>query len=137
MAPGLEDHALAVLQQAQADLLEPGQIFWLPPEYDRYREREPKEAPWLVAAVEGRGGARAHIVPGTSKTATGPALIVKRGEANLPKRTEFDFSLSYALPSTTLVAVGQLAGDIGGRLDELERVIRAGDRVALKRLLDG
>lgn len=136
MTPGLDADALAVLQHARVGLLARGQVFWLPPAHDKFRRGEPKEAPWLVVALEGRCAARVHLVPGTSQAATGPCVVVEAGEAELPRRTEFDFSFSQAIAGTTLIADGEAAGDICSRTDDIDRAICASNRAALKRLTD-
>jgi mRNA-degrading endonuclease toxin of MazEF toxin-antitoxin module len=109
-----------------------GEIFWLPGTVVVYRASD-KPRPCLVAALD---NARAHLVPGTSRIATGPAVVVEAGETDLLKQTEFDFSVSFPLPLTDLVAMGRSAGALTTeRLVEIDAAIAACNVVALKRLL--
>jgi mRNA-degrading endonuclease toxin of MazEF toxin-antitoxin module len=109
-----------------------GDVFWLPGTVVVYRVSD-KRRPCLVVALD---NARAHLVPGTSQSATGPAVVVEAGETDLLKRTEFDFSVSFPLALTDLVAQGKPAGGLpGARLAEIEAAVAASNLVALKRLL--
>jgi mRNA-degrading endonuclease toxin of MazEF toxin-antitoxin module len=113
-------------------MVQRGEIFWLPGDVVVYRASE-KRRPCLVAAVD---NARAHLVPGTSQKASGPAVAVEVGETDLLKRTEFDFSVSFPLPITELVAKGRPAGALSvQRMSEIDAAVRASNLVALKRLL--
>src|SRR4051812_40766620 len=102
----LPQGALAQLGQLRATMVARGEVFWLPGTIVLYRASD-KRRPCLVAALD---NARAHLVPGTSQTATGPAVIVEPGGTDLLKRTEFDFSVSFPLALTDVVAQGRLAG---------------------------
>jgi hypothetical protein len=109
-----------------------GEIFGLPAQLVIYRG-DPKPRYCLVAAVD---GARAHLVPGTSKTASGPAVIVEVGETKLIMRTEFDFSVSFPLALPDLVAHGRPAGCLApARLIDIDSAIAASNLAALKRLV--
>ncbi len=123
--------ALTQLLTLREVLIEPGEIFWLPADLVLYRG-EAKPRPCLVAAID---EARAHLVPGTSKRATGPPLVVEVGETRLMKRTEFDFSVSFPVLLRDLVVLGRTAGTLSpGRLVDIDTVIGASKLVALKRL---
>ena len=124
--------ALAQLDVARAAMIVCGEIWWIPEGLVVYRG-EPKRRPCLVVALD---PARAYLVPGTSGTASGPAVVVDAGETDLILRTEFDFSASFPLLRTDVTAKGKFAGAIAThRLDEIDAAIRASDRVALKRLV--
>jgi hypothetical protein len=128
----LPEAALTQLLTLREALIEPGEIFWLPAELVLYRG-EAKSRPCLVAATD---GARAHLVPGTSKSATGARLVVEVGETRLIKRTEFDFSISFPVLLRDLVVLGQTAGALSpGRLVDIDTAIGASNLVALKRLV--
>lgn len=128
----LPQDALAQLGQLAATMVVRGEVFWVPGTVVVYRTSI-KRRPWLVAAVD---VARVHLVPGTSQTATGPAVVVEAGDAGLPKRTEFDFSVSVSLALIELVDRGDRAGALGlDRLDEIDAAVAASNLVALKRLL--
>lgn len=123
--------ALAQLAAMRVALVMRGEVFWLPETVVIYRGPD-KRRPCLVAAVD---NARAHLIPGTSKTATGPALVVEAGEIDLIKRTEFDFSVSFPVALTDLVEHGKSAGVLASRrLGEIDAAIAASNLVALKRL---
>jgi mRNA-degrading endonuclease toxin of MazEF toxin-antitoxin module len=124
--------ALAQLGQLRATLVERGEVFWLPGAVVVYRTSD-KRRPCLVAALD---NARAHLVPGTSQTARGPAVVVEVGETDLPKRTEFDFSVSFPLTLADLVAQGRPAGALpADRLADIDAAVAASNLVALKRLM--
>ncbi|HTC73545.1 MAG TPA: hypothetical protein VK655_11700 [Solirubrobacteraceae bacterium] len=124
--------ALAELQQLRVSMVSRGEIFGLPAELVVYRGGA-KPRYCLVAAVD---GARAHLVPGTSKAASGPAVIVEVGETNLILRTEFDFSVSFPLALSDLVAQGRPAGSLApARLIDIDSAIAASNLVAVKRLM--
>jgi mRNA-degrading endonuclease toxin of MazEF toxin-antitoxin module len=128
----LPQGALAQLGQLRAAMVARGEVFWLPGTVVVYRASD-KRRPCLVAALD---NARAHLIPGTSQRATGPAVVVEAGETDLLKRTEFDFSVSFPLALTDLVARGQPAGALAAdRLAEIDAAIAASNLVALKRLL--
>lgn len=128
----LSQSNLAPLRELRAGLVMRGEVFWLPGSIVVYRASG-KMRPCLVAALD---NARAHMVPGTSRTASGPAVVVNAGETELFKRTEFDFSVSFSLPLTELVAHGRSAGTLGeDRLGEIEAAIASSNLVALKRLM--
>lgn len=127
----LPQSALTELEQLRQRMVLRGEIFGLPANLVVYRG-EPKPRYCLVAAVD---GARAHLVPGTSKTASGPAVVVEVGEAKLSKRTQFDFSISFPLVLTDLIAYGRPAGSLAaGRLVDVDTAIAASNLVALKHL---
>ena len=107
----LPQGALAQLGELRATMVVRGEVFWLPGDVVVYRTSE-KRRPCLVAAVD---SARAHLVPGTSRRAKGPAVIVEPGETDLLKRTEFDFSVSFPLLVTELVALGRSVGTLPHR----------------------
>jgi mRNA-degrading endonuclease toxin of MazEF toxin-antitoxin module len=128
----LPQPALGQLDELRATLVTRGEVFWLPGAVVVYRASD-KRRPCLVAA---RDTARAHLVPGTSQTASGPAVVVEAGETDLLIRTEFDFSVSFPLPLTDLVAKGRPAGTLApGRLDDIDAAIAASNLVALKQLV--
>jgi len=128
----LSEKALHQLLDLRVKLIEPGEIFWLPAELVHYGHPR-KDRPCLVAACD---GARAHLVPGTSQRATGPALVVEVGETRLIKRTEFDFHTSFPLTLADLADRGASAGALPAvRLGEITIVINASSLVALKRLV--
>ncbi len=128
----LPDAALSQLVELRVTLIEVGEIFWLPAELVAYGHPR-KRRPCLVAAND---GARAHLVPGTSQRATGPALAVEVGETRLIKRTEFDFSTSFPVPLRDLAARGQTAGALPvARLSDIDTAIRVSKLVALKLLV--
>jgi PemK-like, MazF-like toxin of type II toxin-antitoxin system len=128
----LPDAALAQLLTLQLTLIEPGEIYWLPAELVVYGHPR-KRRPCLVAATD---GARAHLVPGTSKQATGPALTVEVGETHLIQCTEFDFSTSFPLPLRDIAAKGKTAGSLpAARLADIDAAIKLSNLVALKRLV--
>jgi hypothetical protein len=128
----LRHSALAELQQLRVSMVSRGEIFGLPAELVVYRgDAKPRYC--LVAALD---GARAHLVPGTSKAASGPAVIVEVGETNLILRTEFDFSVSFPLALSDLVAHGRPAGSLAPeRLTDIDSAIAASNLVAVKRLM--
>jgi hypothetical protein len=128
----LPPSALAQLSQLQATLIERGQIFGLPAALVEYRgDAKPRYC--LVAATD---AALAHLVPGTSQTASGPAVVVEVGETALIKRTEFDFSVSFPLALAIVASEGRPMGALDpARLTDIDAAIAASDRVALKRLV--
>lgn len=128
----LPHDALDQLAQLRAEMIGRGEVFWLPGAVLIYHESE-KPRPCLVAALD---NGRAHLVPGTSKTASGPAVVIEPGEAGLPKRTEFDFSVSFPLALHDLVAKGTSAGVLAAdRLPDVDTAIKNSNLVALKRLM--
>ena len=128
----LPPSALAQLSQLRATLIQRGEIFGLPARLVVYRG-EPKPRYCLVAALD---GARAHLVPGTSQTASGPAVVVDVGETRLIKRTEFDFSVSFPLTLADLAAEGRPMGALAvARLADIDSAIMTSNLVALKRLM--
>lgn len=129
----LPQSALAQLEQLRAAMaVRRGEIFGLPADLVVYRGK-PKPRYCLVAAVD---GARAHLVPGTSQTASGPAVVIEVGETKLIKRTEFDFSVSFPLPLSDIIAHGRPAGALSqARLQDIDAAIAASNLVALKRLV--
>lgn len=128
----LSASALAQLTQLRSTLIERGEIFGLPAELVVYRGvKKPRYC--LVVAVD---GARAHLVPGTSQTASGPAVIVEVGETRLIKRTEFDFSVSFPVALADLASEGRPMGALDAvRLRDLDAAIAASDLVAVKRVV--
>lgn len=114
-----------------------GDIYWVPWPLIVYYGSE-KDRPCVVAALEPTAdGLVAHLVPGTTKRARGPALVIDVGETQLPRRTEFDFSTSFPLPTEQLVSAGKNQGALPPtRLSQLDAVIRASGRTALLRLVD-
>lgn len=128
----LSDDALSKLLELRSTLIEPGEVFWLPAELIHYGH-PPKRRPCIVAACD---GARAHVVPGTSQSASGPALTVEVGETRLMARTEFDFSITFPLALRELVARGRSAGALPAeRLPDLRAAIDASNLIVLKRLV--
>jgi hypothetical protein len=128
----LPPSALAQLTQLRGTLIERGEIFGLPAELVVYRG-VPKPRYCLVVAVD---GARAHLVPGTSQTASGPAVVVEVGETRLIKRTEFDFSVSFPLALADVASQGRSMGALDpARLDDIDSAIAASNLVALKRVV--
>lgn len=124
--------ALAQLDQLRAALVTRGEVFWLPGTVVVYRASH-KRRPCLVAALD---NARAHLVPGTSQTARGPAVVVEAGETDLLKCTEFDFSVSFPLALADLLAHGKFAGTLAPeRLTDIDAAIAASNLAALKRLM--
>jgi hypothetical protein len=132
----LPEEALAQLQALKETLVQPGDIWGLPAKRVVYRG--PAKARYcLVAAVEGGGGgARAHLIPGTTQAASGPAVVVEVGETELIRRTEFDFSVSFAVPVTLVTAEGRSKGRLPeARVAEIAQAVAASNLVALKRLV--
>lgn len=128
----LPSAALAQLAELSESLVDRGDVFWLPPDVVIYRG-DPKERPCLVAALD---AARAHLVAGTSKTATGPAVVVWPREVSVSTRTEFDFSMSFPLTLTELIKYGQAAGRLAPeRIADIDRAIALSNQIALKRLV--
>lgn len=132
----LPDDVRARLAEAAVQLLQVGDIFWLPRELVTYYDSDDNRF-CLVAGLEATSrGVIAHLVPGTSKRARGPALAVRRGETDLQAdKTEFDFSTHFTMPADKLVAAGKPRGDISARLEDIRQVIMRSDRAALKRLM--
>ncbi|MGH2904058.1 MAG: hypothetical protein ACRDK7_10805 [Solirubrobacteraceae bacterium] len=128
----LSDDALSKLLELRVELIETGEVFWLPAELVCYRGKA-KSRPCIVAACD---GARAHLVPGTSQRASGPALTVEVGETRLMERTQFDFSIAFPLALRDLAARGRSAGALPAeRLSDLHAAIDASNLIALKRLV--
>lgn len=128
----IPQHAAAPAALAPPSRLVRGEVFWLPGRVVVYRTSN-KRRPCLVAAVD---AARAHLIPGTSTTASGPAVVVEADEIDLPMRTEFDFSVSFPMPLVDVVAHGQPAGILGThRAADIDAAIAASNLVALKRLM--
>ena len=128
----LSDDALSKLLQLRGTLIEPGEVFWLPAELVRYGH-PPKRRPCVVAACD---SARAHLVPGTSQSPSGPALTVEVGETRLMARTEFDFSITFPLALRDLAARGRSAGALPAeRLPDLRTAINASKLTVLKRMV--
>lgn len=138
--PPLPENALAALQGIKAQTLTRGQIWWLPPEFVGYRGR-PKGRYCLLIAVERtpQGDvAQGHFVAGTSQEASGPAVVVEVGESTLGKRTEFDFSVSWAVPAGDVAGDGKFIADLGSRTGEIDWAIGetgAAELLAVKRVL--
>ena len=128
----LPPSALAQLTQLRSTLIERGEIFGLPAELVVYRGVQ-KPRYCLVVAID---GARAHLVPGTSQTASGPAVVVEVGETRLIKRTEFDFSVSFPLALADVASQGRPMGALDpARLADIDAAIAGSNLVAVKRLV--
>jgi hypothetical protein len=140
MPPPLPENALAALQNIKAQTLARGQIWWLPAKYVGYRG-EPKGRYCLLIAVEKtpQGDvAQGHFVAGTSKEASGPALVIEKGELTLGKRTEFDFSLAWAVPAGDVAGTGNFIADLSSRIGEIDKAVsetRVTELLAVKRVL--
>jgi hypothetical protein len=140
MPPPLPENALAALQAIKAQTLARGQIWWLPPRFVGYRGR-PKGRYCLLVAVEKtpRGDmGQGYFVAGTSKRASGPAVVIEKGELTLGKRTEFDFSVAWAVPAGDVAGVGNFIADVSPRIPEIDRAVdetRPSELIAVKRVL--
>jgi hypothetical protein len=140
MPPPLPEDALAALKKVKSQTLARGQIWWLPANFVGYRG-EPKGRYCLLIAVEitSRGDvAQGYFVAGTSKHASGPAVIIEQGELALGKRTEFDFSLSWAVPAGDVAGAGRFIDDLSARVDEIDNAIsetHATELLAVKKVL--
>ena len=136
----LSEAALAALQAARALTLARAQIWWLPKAYVHYRGY-PKDRYCLLVAVETAPGgqvAQGYFVAGTTKPATGPAVIVEIGETKLIERTEFDFSLAWPVPASDVAAHGRYVDDLSPRLPDIDQAIRnstAAELLAVKKVL--
>jgi hypothetical protein len=124
-------------REAQIRALAVGQVWWLPKEHVDYAKPE-KDRYCLVVALEPKGAevpARAHLVAGTTKGATGPALAVAAGEVGTGEETDFDFDRSFPVETRVLIKVGKAKGELKNeRLDELKRKIQVSTLVAVQRL---
>lgn len=129
----LSTQALTQLAQYRAVRVQPGEIYWLPKELAKYRGSTKPERPWLVVALD---GGRAHLVPGTSGRACSPRFVVAPKETDLPKRTEFDFSVSVPVNLLDLSNDGRPAGSLDpARWPEVVTVVDRSRQVVLKRLV--
>ena len=130
---GLSNQALKELAQYRATIVQPGEIFWVPKELARYRKSTKPERPWLVVAVD---AAQAHLVPGTSRRARAPRLVVKAGETDLPEPTQFDFSMSVAVNLIALAEQARTAAELpAARWPEVIARVDRSNLVAVKRLV--
>lgn len=140
MPPPLPENALVALQSVKAQTLARGQIWWLPARFVGYRGK-PKGRYCLLIAVEKtpQGAvAQGHFVAGTSQEASGPAVVIEEGELSLGKRTEFDFSLTWAVPAGDVAGVGNFIADLSSRIEEVNKAINetaTTELLAVKRLL--
>ncbi len=140
MPPSLPEDALAALQSIKAQTLARGQIWWLPAKFVGYRG-EPKGRYCLLIAVEKtpQGDlAQGYFVAGTSKEASGPAVVIEKGELTLGKRTEFDFSLAWAVPAEDVAGAGSFVTDLSSRIGEIDKAVsdtRATELIAVKKVL--
>ncbi len=140
MSPPLPEDALAALQGIMAQTLARGQIWWLPAKFVGYRG-EPKGRYCLLIAVEKtpQGDvAQSYFVAGTSKEASGPAVVIEKGELTLGKRTEFDFSLAWSVPAEDVAGDGKFIADLSSRIGDIDEAIsdtRATELIAVKRVL--
>jgi hypothetical protein len=140
MSPPLPEDALAALQGIMAQTLARGQIWWLPAKFVGYRG-EPKGRYCLLIAVEKtpQGDvAQGYFVAGTSKEASGPAVVIEKGELTLGKRTEFDFSLAWPVPAEDVAGDGKFIADLSLRIGDIDEAIsdtRATELIAVKRVL--
>ena len=140
MPPSFPEDALAALRVAQAQTLARGQIWWLPHQHVAYRGM-PKGRYCLLIAIEETplgSVAQGYFVAGTSKRASGPAVVLEEGESSLGKRTEFDFSLAWPVAATDVAAHARFVDDIDSRIAEIDRAIgdtRASELMAVKKVL--
>ncbi len=140
MPPPLPEDALAALRSIKSQTLARGQGWWLPSEYVGYRGKPKGRYCLLIAVEETPQGtvAQGHFVAGTSQKASGPAVVVRPGELTLGKRTEFDFSVAWAVPAGDVARAGNFIGAIGSRVGEIDGAIletRAAELLAVKRVL--
>lgn len=140
MPPPLPETALEALQQVKAQTLARGQIWWLPAGHVEYRGVPKGRYCLLIALEETPQGAVAqgHFIAGTSQRASGPAVVVEKGESRLGKRTEFDFSVAWPVAAGDVAGAGNFVDDLAPRVGEIDRAIvetRATELLAVKRVL--
>ena len=128
---GLSAAALVELARVRESFVVPGGVYWVPGSVVIYGDSG-KERPCLVAAVD---AARAHMIPGTSRTATGKALIVEAGEIDLIKRTHFDFRSTFPVSLCDLIEFRHAGTLAPVRIAEMKCIISEFGPVALKRLM--
>ena len=130
---GLSNQALKELARYRATIVQQGEIFWVPRQLARYRKSTKPERPWLVVAVD---AAQAHLVPGTSRRARAPRLVIKAGETDLPERTQFDFSMSVAVNLIDLAEQARAAAELpAARWPEVVQRVDRSNLVVVKRLV--